>query len=220
MQSSFKMAFLLLVAFGLVAFIQQNNTAIIKGKLKRVDMFLSGTHYDYLYDAFGRIAIVQYPYGKKKNFTYSGNYVFMETIDPTDETYYDTLVMKSYGLIDSALSAKSFWSVDYDLNGNISSEKYTPLKGKKRKPGKTKFTYSFEYYSQKWDSASFDLLACGCEEKDGRNLLKTKVGIDAKGDTTLFFTYKYYFDKEGILKARTEYYRTGQLYDSIGFSYY
>lgn len=220
MKNSFKTGTLLLVAMTVTAFIQQNNSAVIKGKLKRIDRFMSGTHEDYFYDAYGRLATVYLPYGKKYTYTYSGNYVFVENIDPAYGNYNDTIIMKTYGLVDSVVGESRFWTLDYDVKGNVTSQDYVPLRGKKRKPGREQFHNYYDYYSEKWDSASADVFACGCRNRDGRNLMKAFVGVNADGDTTEFFTYKYFFDKEERVKTRTKYYRTGQLYDSLGFSYY
>ncbi len=220
MKGGIKTGLLLLIAFSITAFVQQNNSAAIKGKLKRVDLYLSGTHEDYFYDDYGRLSDVQLPYGKHYTYTYSGNSVFVEHIDPAYGNYYDTLIMKTYGLVDSILGESRFWTYDYDIKGNLTSKNYVPLRGKKRKPGRDQFHYYYDYYSEKWDSASADMFACGCANRGGRNLMKRFIGIDTKGDTTVYFTYKYYFDKEEKVKTRTKYYRTGQLYDSLGFSYY
>lgn len=220
MKNSIKTGFLLLIAFSTTAFIQQSNSAVIKGKLKRIDRFLSGTHEDYLYDSYGRLSTVYLPYGKKYTYTYSGSYVFVENIDPTRAVHYDTLIMKTYGLVDSALSEESIRNFSYDFSGNLTSQNYVPLVGRKRKAGKNQYHYYLDYYSQQWDSVSADVFACSCGGKVGRNLLKTLVGINAGGDTIEYFTYKYSFDKEEKVKTRTKYYRNGQLYDSLGFSYY
>ena len=220
MKGGIKTGLLLLIAFLITAFIQQNNSAVVKGKLKRIDRYMSGTHEDYFYDDYGRLSHVVLPYGKHYTYTYSGNFVFVENVDPTQDTYYDTLIMKTYGLVDSIVGEDRFWNYSYDISGNLTSQSYVPLRGKKRKPGKEQYHTYLEYYKEQWDSASADVFACGCRSKGGRNLMKKIVGVTANGDTTEFFTYRYYFDKEERVKTRTKYYRTGQLYDSLGFSYY
>lgn len=219
MNNTSKIILFLLLAFATSAFVQQNNSAVLKGKLKRVDVFMSGTHSDYLYDDLGHLKSVIYPYGRSATFTYSNNLVYADHIEPSGKNYLDTLMVKN-GRLESVLGKPSIWITEYDEKGNIISQKYVTRKSKKGKSSKSGFTYFYDHYPEQWDSITIDLWACECPIKDGRNLLKTAVGINAKGDTTYYFRYKYGFDKEGRVKGRTGYYRTGQLYDSIGFCYY
>lgn len=211
---------LLLLTMFATSFQQGDNSAVVKGKIKRVDNYLSGTHRDYLYDMEGRLVSSQMPYGEKQTRAYYANFVFIETVNSGGETRYDTLVMKAANLVEKGISARYTWQYEYDINGNVVSETYVPLKGKKRKPGKPGNSYTFSYYCDKANSAPADSSIYPCDNYQKVPLVKTVVGVTAKGDTNYYFYYKYLFDKAGRVETRMMYYRTGQLYDSVGYVYY
>jgi len=216
MKKIIPLAMLLLI--GIMAFMPQDNSAVIKGRIKYIQHYLSGQRSNFYYDAQGRTKLVEDPYGVTWTYTYYANYVYRVWKDPRGYSQYDTLIEKSAHHLDSIVNDSWSWKLDYDIEGNILSEAYMPLHGKKRKPGNAEYVYSFDYYPEKWDSLTSGILGCECDSK--KNLLKTEVGVNAKGDTTQYFTFKYKVDTTGRVLQRMKYYRTGQLYDSIGYFYY
>lgn len=202
----------------LSAFTLPQDNPMWKGHLKQVNHYMSGQKSNLYYDELGRLIKEEEPYGVLYTYSYNANYVYRYWKHPGGYESYDTLIKKAANYTDSIIGDDSRWTMDYDVEGNVLSRIYTPLRGKNRRPGKDEYTYFYEYYPQKWDSSVAMFLQCGCDSKV--NLVKKKVGINAKGDTTQYFNYKYILDNTGRVNTRMKYYRTGQLYDSIGYVYY
>jgi hypothetical protein len=216
MESKVFRFFLLMAVTALMAF--QINSTVIKGKLKQVVHYLSGQKTNFFYDELGRLKHIDDPYGVTWDFTYSANYIYRVWKDPRGYTETDTGIEKAANHIDSVLGDNSVWKLEYDIEGNVLSQTYTPLHGKKRKPGKAEYFYSYNYYPTKWDSSLANIWGCMCDPRI--NLRKTEIGVNAKGDTIIYFTYRYQLDTAGKVVKRMLYYRTGQLYDSVGYFYY
>lgn len=219
MKHTFLFKSLLLTAIILegTSFIMQNNNAQIKGKLKRLDFYMSRTHQDYTYDIEGRLKLILKPYGEKEVYSYSGNLIFIETTDPRGYTWHDTIIKKAGWLTDSVLVGHGFWLPEYDLDGKVTREVYVPVKGKKRKPGDEKYIHSFTYYC---DKGEVEKTSYPCDEYEHHKFLKTHVCINYKGDTIFSFKFKYLFNSEAQLTTEMQYYSNGQLYDSVGYTYY
>lgn len=199
---------------------QQEVPALVKGKLKCIHFYLSGTTQYYTYDNEGRLLSIQKPYGKKETYSYSGNLVFIEKYDPRGYIRHDTMVIKASNMVDSVISDQSFWQVDYDLNHTITKEVYVPLLGKKRKPGNVKYTYTYNYYCGADDVNGKAQQLNPCAGYTGHKWIKTAVGVNAKNDTFYYLRYKYLLNANESTHTRMRYYSTGQLYDSIGYTYY
>lgn len=209
---------LLLLLCLATSFTLPEDPTVLKGRLKRIDFYLSATHEDYSYNTQGQLICIQKPYGKKVNYSYSGNITYIETIDPRGFTRYDTLIHKASNLTDTILTEKGFWLPQYDLERNLTSEVYVPLTGKKRKPTTPKYLHTYSYYcNEKADSNSFNY---PCDNIYGHHFKKSHVCVDAKGDTVYQFNFSYRFDKNGKVITAMKYYSTGQLYDSVGYTYY
>lgn len=202
----------------LSAFTLPQDNPMIKGRLKQVNHYMSKQQSNFFYDELGRITRIEEPYGETYTYTYNANFIYRHWKDPRGRESYDTIIEKAVYQEDSMIGSKSFWKSAYDLEGNMALQTYHPLKGKMRKAGKEQYRYHYDYYPQKWDSTVSMLVDCECDAS--RHLLKTSIGINSKGDTTRYFNYKYILDSTGRVNTRMKYYRTGQLYDSIGYVYY
>jgi hypothetical protein len=209
----------ILLAFCLIllqSMFPQNNSYFIKGRLKRIDHYLSSTHTDYFYDNKGRMSRIEEPYGAKEVYTYYENLAFREWTDRYQRVRYDTIIYKSADRMDSIIGKKYFDKFTYDEVGNRIEESYMRTRGKNKRPVK-EYRYLYDYYDKEIDTVNADFLR---ENPWGRKLLKRVIGVEQNGDTTYWFTFSYRFDTTGYMIGRNEYYRTGQLYDSVGYSYY
>ncbi|HLP21542.1 MAG TPA: hypothetical protein VK174_14615 [Chitinophagales bacterium] len=216
-----KKAFLSLLGLVILAsFSLQDAPGIIKGKVKCIHFYQSGTKQYYTYDNEGRVLSIQKPYGEKETYSYSGNLIFVENFDPRGYTTHDTMVIKAAGLVDSIISEESFWLADYDLDRAITKEVYVPLHGRKRKPGNVQYVYTYNYYCGADDVNGKINAPQPCHNYTGCKWIKTEIGVDTKNDTFYYLNYKYILNADESIRTRTRYYRTGQLYDSIGYTYY
>lgn len=212
---------LIFVLLAIVSFTYQESTpAMIKGKVKCIHFYQSGTKQYYTYDNEGRVLCIQKPYGKKDTFSYAGNLIYIEHFDPRGYVHHDTMILKGSQMVDSIVSDKSFWQADYDLDRTVTKEVYVPLKGKNRKPGRVMYTYTYNYYCGIQDATGKSDTSNPCIGYTGHKWIKTEIGVDAKNDTFYYLSYKYLFNKNNGVNTRMRYYRTGQLYDSIGYTYY
>lgn len=234
---------LLLILSG---FKTQDTPDAVKDKVKTITDFLAGTHIDYSYDDEGRFVSVLKPNIGTLTQTYLGNFIYINGTDPTGRVHQDTIQLNLQGKIEKYYAPEYFIEYYYNEQGQCIKEiefdyrkrkppyKYTSLynfeqgnlvstlyidevkrKGKPQKP----YTVYYDYYDKPnaFKCSSFGMSYSGhCSNK----LVSKKVGVTAKGDTNFYFNYRYEFDDKGRVVKEMCYYRTGQLQDSVGFTYY
>lgn len=193
-------------------------TPILKGRIKRIDNYLSHTHTDYTYDSEGRLLQINYPYGEKVSYSYHANMKFIEETDRWGYTKHDTISIKRSNMADSIWNEYGVWLAEYDLDQKLTREVYVPVRGKRRRAGSQHYTHTYSYYCSKNDPSSFSSFPC--DNIEGCQYLKCHTCIGPKGDTIYNFYYRYLFNEQGKVKTGMEYYSTGQLYDSVGYTYY
>jgi hypothetical protein len=210
---------LIFFLLAICSFVAENKIDGDSRKLRRIEDYKSLTHIDLDYDSAGRLLSIRFPYGAKTFFTYSDSLAFIKHLNQYGKMFYDTALINNFWMPDSVFSARQSEIFKYDKGGNIVEENYIKTKSKKRKPA-NKYTYHWEYYNQSDSLNASTIIKLRNEGKRTDKLVKRVIGIEPNGDTTYWFDYKYRCDSTAIIIGRNTYYRTGQLYDSIGYIYY
>lgn len=211
-------------------------------RIKRMKSLLSGDITDYFYDTAGRILQTQNSNGRTTAYHYYGNKIIVYLTDSTQNTFAlatDTFFLNDKNRVAIAKHRMVNEHLEYDSSGRLiksniymmeklRSEEVWEWKGKNKTSSivadncGSGTPTSYLYYKDQPSTISQRNTGMEYMGQDSEDLLKqieyTKP--TAKDSSGASYSFKYEFERNGAVKLKAVYNKSGKLMDSIAYSYY